>query len=215
MKPVKNIAYLMLICVILSFSINLNAKTPVSMQERIEAGKELFKSKSCSYCHSVRGEGGSIGPDLSKWESMKSPVLWGAIMWNHVPEMIKVFKEKKIDYPLFEGDEIAYIFEYIHSQAKRMGGSIAFPGDAERGAFLFRYLGCNQCHSVRNKGGKIGPDLTDVASNVKSDNELTSLMITHAPYMSEHTELQDLYWPRLQGNEIAHLFAYFRSLAKK
>lgn len=214
MKLKKYIMCFIITCFIFVFAGNLNAKTPVSEQERIDAGKELFKAKNCSFCHAIHGEGGTVGPDLSKWESIKSPVLWAAIMWNHVPDMIKAFKEKKIEYPDFKGEEIAYIFEYIHSRAEQTGGTMAFPGDEERGAFFFQYLGCKQCHSIKNKGGSIGPDLTNIASDVKSDNELAGKMISHASYMSEKAEIQKLYWPRLQGNEIAHLFAYFKSLIK-
>lgn len=215
MKKNKTLSFFMIVGLLcFFFTTNLIAKEHMTEQERINAGKKLFESKNCSFCHSIHGKGGTLGPDLEKWESIKSPVLWAAIMWNHIPGMIKAFKEKKIDYPYFKGDEIAYVFEYIHSRAKQVGGTIAFPGDEERGAFLFQYLGCRQCHSVNKKGGVIGPDLTEIANQVKSDNELAGRMISHAPYMSEQAEMQKLYWPRLQGNEIAHLFAYFKSLVK-
>ena len=214
MKKRKILLNFIAVCLAFLVTTSLIAKEPVTEKERINAGKELFVSKNCSFCHGIHGKGGTLGPDLEKWESVKSPVLWAAIMWNHVPGMVKAFKEKKIGYPYFEGDEIAYVFEYIHSRAKRMGGAIAFPGDEERGAFLFQYLGCRQCHTVNEKGGFLAGDLTKIADQVKSDNELAGRMISHAPYMSEKAEMQKLYWPRLQGNEIAHLFAYFKSLVK-
>ena len=207
---VFSLSFVFILCV----SSLLNAKTPVSMEERIEAGKGLFQSKNCSYCHSIHGEGGNAGPDLAKWESLESPVLWAAIMWNHVPDMIKTYNEKKIDYPDFEGEEIAYIFEYIHSVSEQKGGTIAFPGDENTGAFFFQYLGCKQCHAINDDGGELGPDLANVASMVKSDGEFAGLMIKHAPYMSRHAEMQRMLWPKLQGNEMAHLFVYFKSLKK-
>ncbi len=207
---VVSLSFIFILCI----SSLLNAKTPVSMEERIEAGKGLFQAKNCSYCHSIKGEGGNSGPDLSKWESIESPILWAAIMWNHVPGMIKTYDEKKIAYPDFEGEEIAYVFEYIHSVAENKGGAIAFPGEEDTGSFFFQYLGCKLCHAAKGEGGELGPDIANVVNSVKSDGEFAGLMIKHAPYMSRSAEMQKMLWPKLKGNEMAHLFAYFKSLKK-
>ncbi len=213
MKIKNSLIHFMVIVLVFTFSGILTANPLLSEKERLEKGKELFETKTCAYCHSINNDGGKkTGPDLGKWESLKSPVLWAAIMWNHVPEMTKVFNEKKISYPAFTGDEIDFLFEYIHSQSELKGSTYSFPGDADRGAFLFQYLGCIQCHSVNNKGGKISVDLSTIAINAKSDSELAARMITHAPYMGKEAAMQNLYWPKLQGNEIAHLFLYFKSL---
>ncbi len=212
MKMRKLVLGGLVVCLFAVLSGAVFAADPVVDQDRVAAGKELFTSKSCVICHAVNAVGGKVGPDLGEWESFASTSLWAAIMWNHVPNMIKEFKAKKIEFPSFKPGDIELIFEYIHAQAKNKGGTYAFPGDADRGAFLFQYLGCKQCHAIENKGGSVGPALDGMGSRFKTDGELAGHLIAHAPYMAEDAERQKLYWPRLQGNEIAHLFEYFKSL---
>ena len=36
------------------------------------------------------------------------------------------------------------------------------PGDAKKGAEMYRSLGCASCHIVGGQGGNLGPDLTDI-----------------------------------------------------
>jgi putative heme-binding domain-containing protein len=38
------------------------------------------------------------------------------------------------------------------------------PGDAARGAQVYEAVGCAACHTIRGRGGPIGPDLTDVGA---------------------------------------------------
>lgn len=193
--------------------VDASVKEPISKQEMIDAGKTLFQTKSCAVCHGLNGEKDKAGPDLMKWDSLASPVLWAAIMWNHVPEMAKTFNEKKMEYPTFGANELAYIFTYLHSFGES-GGTYSFAGDEDKGAFQFQYLGCKQCHATKGKGGTVGPELTNFAGSIKNDNEFANRMLIHAPYMSKEAEALKMYWPKMQGNEMADLFAYFKSISK-
>lgn len=40
-------------------------------QAAIEAGKKVFEREGCSACHSINGQGGHIGPDLTHVGSKK------------------------------------------------------------------------------------------------------------------------------------------------
>ncbi|UCE08237.1 MAG: c-type cytochrome, partial [bacterium] len=53
-----------------------------------EEGKKVFSDKGCINCHSIRGQGAKVGPDLSELKATISPVDMVQIMWNHAPHMI-------------------------------------------------------------------------------------------------------------------------------
>ena len=42
--------------------------------------------------------------------------------------------------------------------------SAPLPGDAERGAQVYEAVGCAARHTIRGRGGPVGPDLTDVGA---------------------------------------------------
>lgn len=186
----------------------------LSPEERIVLGGELFESKRCSDCHTTVDGEKKDGPDLRKWKDLSSPTLWAAIMWNHVPEMVKTFKEEGIVYPEFQGEDLTYIFEYIHSFSD-VKESYTFSGDKDRGAYLFSFLGCKQCHVIKGKSGKRGPNLKETANSIDTDSEFANQMLSHVPYMCKKAEKQKIYWPMLQGNEVAHLFEYFKYISAK
>ncbi len=188
---------------------------PTAKEERVKAGKALFETKKCSHCHTMEdGEKKDEITDLRKWKELASPTIWAAIMWNHVPEMVKSFKEENIVFPEFEGEELAYVFEYIHSFSEEKH-SHKFTGDKDRGKYLFKFLGCKKCHVVKGKSNDKGPNLKDISKNIDNDREFATQMLAHVPHMCKTAKKQKLYWPVLQGNEVAHLYAYFKYISEK
>jgi cytochrome c2 len=72
----------------------------------LERGKELLEEKGCIQCHSLKGEGGKIAPDLARWGSFANPILWAQVMWNKAPLMEEAIKDKGLTWPEFEGSEM-------------------------------------------------------------------------------------------------------------
>ncbi|WKZ18896.1 MAG: c-type cytochrome [Candidatus Jettenia sp. CY-1] len=192
--------------------VSASEKKTLTKEERVEMGKRLFETKQCSYCHNGENVKKGKVPDLERWKELSSPVLWAAIMWNHVPEMVKAFTEERKGIPKFEKDELIYIFEFLNSSDEK-NAKIKFPGNASRGAFLFSFLGCKTCHSINGEGGSVGPSLSDGSKYGGGVLRFAGQLLSHAPYMSDKIEMQKMYWPMLQGNEIAHLFEYFKSVS--
>ena len=63
-------------------------------------GEALFRDKHCVECHSVRGHGSAIGPDLAivlRGSLMKI----AGLMWNHGPLMWAKMAERGITVPSF------------------------------------------------------------------------------------------------------------------
>lgn len=211
-KYLKIVSFCSILLLIIAIqTANAEDKKDMSKEARVSVGEELFVTKKCSHCHDMDKEKETKGNNLRKWEELASPILWAAIMWNHVPDMVKAFRDEKINFPEFVGNELTYIFEYIHSFSKEKG-EFKFKGDKNRGAFLFKFLGCKKCHVVKGKGNDDGPNLGEIAKNIDTDSEFANQLLTHVPAMCKKGKEEKLYWPMLQGNEVAHLFAYFKSV---
>ncbi|MGD0800728.1 MAG: cytochrome c [Terracidiphilus sp.] len=77
----------------------------------------------------------------------------------------------------------------------------------ERGAVVFAECGCIHCHSIRNAGGRKGPDLSGVGGRLK-EAELRRQILQGGMLMPSFRDA-------LQGAELADLIAYLRSCRDK
>ncbi|HZT32961.1 MAG TPA: c-type cytochrome [Bryobacteraceae bacterium] len=133
-----------------------DAKNPLAGQpEAIAAGKKLFV-EGCSGCHGPNGEGGR-GPNLAKGDLIRGATdahLFSAIR-NGVPGS---------DMPPFRmpDEKIWQLVTFIRSLSAPAYESTA-PGNPEAGgALFFGQSGCVQCHTIRGRGGVLGPDLSNI-----------------------------------------------------
>jgi len=85
--------------------------------DRVE-GEKLFSSKGCITCHSVKGKGEEIGPDLATSRGVSSPIEMVQVMWNHAPIMEKKMREKRLPWPEFKGKDMPNLFAYLQSISK-------------------------------------------------------------------------------------------------
>lgn len=127
-----------------------------------EAGKSHFRI-NCALCHGLGARGGARGPDLTRAQKKHG---------NSDAEMFRTIHEgvAGTDMPPAVGSigvemkeqEIWQVITYLRSvQVKTPPPS----GDAAHGKTLFYGAAhCAQCHMVEGKGGRMGPDLTSVAS---------------------------------------------------
>jgi mono/diheme cytochrome c family protein len=88
-------------------------------------------------------------------------------------------------------------------------GSIPIPGDASRGAQIFKDQKCIVCHSVNGVGGKSAPDLGRRTGRDYTPSTMVSLMWNHAPAMWSAMAQQGISKPQLTEEQAADLFAYF------
>ena len=169
-------------------------------------GSRLFAAKGCLGCHGVYGTGGTAGPDLGRGILNRPLLEIAAVMWNHAPGMEHVFQEKRMARPTFEPPEMASLLAFLYYL-----GSLDPPGDAERGAVLFREKGCRACHVVGGEGGKVGPDLSPY-SRYASPLFLTTALWNRGRAMAAAMEQKKVTRPTFQGNDIPDLLAYIRSV---
>lgn len=87
--------------------------------------------------------------------------------------------------------------------------SLPIPGDAFRGAQVFKDQKCVLCHSVNGEGGKSAPDLGKRTGRSYTPNTMVSLMWNHAPAMWSAMEKEKIQKPQLTQENAADLFAFF------
>lgn len=133
---------------------NPKAGDPAAIKE----GASLFRG-NCSPCHGLNASGGGRGPDLT------------AGRWVHGSSDAEIFRTisqgvsgTEMPANSFEDSETWAIIAYLRSVGSPRHS--AHPGDRAKGEKLFfASAGCSQCHMVKGKGGRLGPDLSRVGAS--------------------------------------------------
>ncbi|MBI4560665.1 MAG: c-type cytochrome [Candidatus Rokubacteria bacterium] len=169
-------------------------------------GWKLFTIKGCIRCHAVQGQGGKVGPDLSRGRLPQTPSGLAALLWNHGDRMQEEMPRRGVPPPTFRGTEISDLVAYLY-----FVGFFDPPADRTRGRAVFVSKGCVRCHSIKGKGGTVGPDLAR-SEAVLSPVEAARLMWNHAPFMETRMKELGISWPLFEGNEMVDLLGYLASL---
>jgi cytochrome c2 len=83
-------------------------------------GHALLVSKGCLKCHTFRGEGARVGPDLAgRAGDYAPPATWAAKMWRHAPRMAAKAIEQRVLYPRFSGDEMTNLLAFLRADGER------------------------------------------------------------------------------------------------
>jgi cytochrome c2 len=169
-------------------------------------GWDLFQQKSCISCHAIRGEGGTVGPDLSSVHPLPRTLTeMAARMWNHSPEMTATMKAKGIERPLFAGQEMADLIAFLYSvRYFELGGSPII------GQQLFTQRKCSRCHGTDARGGEFGPNLKK-GDRVFTPVNFALALWSHGPRMYSKAEDLGLGWPTLNEGDLSHLLAFLNS----
>jgi cytochrome c oxidase cbb3-type subunit III len=124
----------------------------------IALGAKLFAT-SCAACHGPDGSGGR-GPNLVRravWHPLSDEMIFSTIR-NGVPGA---------DMPptKLEDDQTWNLVAFIHALTGPASEN-KVPGDPSAGESLFwgSKTGCSNCHSIRGRGSRMGPDLTNIGS---------------------------------------------------
>ncbi len=176
-------------------------------------GRQLFQAKRCVECHSIRGQGGRVGPDLATVASNRNPVAWVTAMWNHAPGMFRALASKGVPFPRFERSEMVDLESYIRLASGTTKQQFYLrPAAADQGAALFRTKQCIRCHSIGGQGGKVGPDLSRVTLP-RRYGEIAVVMWNHAPQMERLVAAQSIPYPKFEPQELADVLSYLNSLS--
>ena len=190
-------------------SYNTTAKVPPDaflMGDPIN-GQKLFEEKGCIRCHSVDGAGGTLGPNFAELDLDRSAVQIAGDMWNHAPKMWKLMESENVSFPAFEAGGLADVISFLY--ARRLEDA---PGDPEKGQRIIHDKHCLSCHSFRGEGGDVSEDLATL-TGLESPLAMIAAMWNHAPGMRDKQLEKNLDWPKLQGRDMADLYAFLGGTA--
>jgi mono/diheme cytochrome c family protein len=178
-----------------------------------DAGKRLFSDKRCIVCHTVRGAGGVVGPNLDHLQQFRSPIFVASAMWNHGPQMAEKMKERGIERPTFTAKELRDLIAYLApgTGGPEEGPLYVLPGRAESGRQLFAEKRCVECHAVGGAGGRVGPDLVERGVR-QSPMEFAATIWNKAPAMAAAMQSRGISLPQLAPDQMADIVAYLYSV---
>jgi cytochrome c2 len=79
-------------------------------------GQMILIAKGCLKCHTWKGEGARIGPELTgRRSTFASAPTWAAAMWAHTPRMAQAAIERGVVYPRFTGDEMLHLLGFLRT----------------------------------------------------------------------------------------------------
>lgn len=137
----------------------------------LSEGIALFKKKRCIRCHKVGNKGGNRGPDLTREGRFghRDPD-W---LFKHFKDPKAVVPDSSMPNYHFTNKEAKAITMYMLSLTdEKITGYLSSKKiipDISTGKTLFMEKGCIGCHSIRGKGGNVGPDLTHVSKRRDTD----------------------------------------------
>jgi len=170
-------------------------------------GEALFTTLKCVVCHSVRGHGGKIGPDLGlAIDRNFTPARLASTMWNHAPTMWASMSERDVRAGDLNDQAAADLFAFFYSAR-----FFEKPGDAGRGKSIFSAKHCAECHGLTKA---ILPAAKPVAEwqSMSRPVALVAAMWNHAATMQKEFTQRNIPWPTLTSQDLTDLQVYVRNL---
>jgi mono/diheme cytochrome c family protein len=130
---------------------------------------QLYDKFRCSTCHTFRGNGGTLAPDLS-FEGSRSNREW-LVQFLMNPQTIRPSLTVRMPRFSMSKTDAEVLADYITSTLQKVDVKPSavdrsqFTADmADRGKKLFETkFGCQSCHTIGSSGGYVGPSLNNAA----------------------------------------------------
>jgi cytochrome c2 len=173
-----------------------------------ERGWGVFQSR-CMRCHSVGGQGGSLGPELGPEHDLPlTTAQFASVLWNHAPAMLRLGRENGVPPPVLQGDEMSDLLTFLASL--RYFEPTGSPLVGER---VFSERGCAACHGLMAEGAQIGPGLRSGTAAFTTVS-FTAALWRHGPRMIDRAEELGIPWPILKATDIGDLVSFLNAPAR-
>jgi len=174
-----------------------------------DRGWAVFQGK-CIQCHSVRGQGGNLGPELGPERDF--PLTTGqfaSVLWNHAPAMLRQAREHGVPAPVLQGDEMADLRAF-HASLRYFEPT----GSPLVGQRVFSERGCATCHGQNAEGNEIGPGLRS-SKEVFTTTSFSAALWRHGPGMIDRADALGMPWPTLKPTDIGDLVSFLNAPSPK
>ncbi len=214
-------------------SATASVKVSASASPGVKAGATLFSQQGCFACHTVHGQGGNVGPNLSNIGAEGRSRQW-------LTQQIRNPKshDPSTKMPAFDslsGQQVGHLVDFLESlgghggsasstspsASKQSGGADASSPTSEQtfnestanlaaqGQKLIRSQSCLQCHAINGQGGNVGPDLSKEGTKGRSLQWLTQQI--RNPKSHNATTVMPSFGA-LSDRQVMQLVAYLETL---
>lgn len=131
--------------------------TPPASQDnaQVRTGATLFRER-CAECHGADGKGVAAHDLTRLWSAGATDAQVFQTIRNGVPNTI-------MPSSTAPDDQLRALVAYLRSVSDTSNAA-ELSGNAENGERLFR-ASCSTCHRVKDRGGRLGPDLSRVSQS--------------------------------------------------
>jgi len=153
-------------------------KNPHTTPADVAAGAKIFRAH-CGECHGLGGEG-DRAPKLTT-----GIFFHGSTDADLLRNIADGIPGTAMPGVFFSPDQIWQIVAYVRSLSLT-GSTVRPPGEAARGARLFRDQECLGCHLVRGEGGVQGPDLSLIGSQRSVEHLRQAILAPNTTVLREY-----------------------------
>ncbi|MEW6749498.1 MAG: c-type cytochrome [Candidatus Latescibacterota bacterium] len=187
----------------------LGAQEGGPLPEDPREGARLFQQKGCIQCHAVGGQGGSLGPDLSRIYLRGSLLDVAGEMWNHAPQMAEEAQELKAVRASFTSQEMTDLIAFLSAYQYYLR-AVGRPGNPEAGQRLFGEKGCARCHVLGEANwDRPGPTLKGYRGH--SPIRIAQTMWNHGLEMVKVMRQTGTPVVQFEGEEMLDVLAYVQT----
>ncbi|MDE3167511.1 MAG: c-type cytochrome, partial [Acidobacteriota bacterium] len=172
-----------------------------------QRGEKLFQSQRCVVCHSIKGKGGTAGPDLGRRIDRDfTPSMMASLMWNHAPRMWAEMNRQGVEKPALAPEGAADLFAYFISARY-----FEKPGDAARGKQAFAAKRCAECHGITTSPVAAAPPVAKWQS-LADPLVLAQQMWNHGAKMREEFAKKKFAWQQITAQDLTDMLVYLQNL---
>src|ERR1051326_4177015 len=183
------------------------AVSAASFEADSTRGAALFREQMCTNCHTVKGDGARLAPDLGqRLDRNYTPAGIASLMWNHGPTMWAAIHKQGLKMPDLSEAQAADLFAYFYS-----AHFFEKPGEAQHGKAVFISKGCAGCHALTADAPSVGPPVSQ-GDALTAPIILIQKMWEHAPQMRKAMEARQIKWPELTSHDMTDLLVYLQNL---